>query len=413
MPAPSTELAGIAVAAGVGLLVGIERERSKGDGATRAAAGVRTFLLLALTGAVAQLLGPLAVAVGGAFVALAALASYRYSRDQDPGLTTEAAMLLVYLLGVLAMQRMVLAAGLGVAVAVVLASKPRLHRFTRQVLTTQELHDILLLAAAAAIVLPLLPNRTIDPWQALNPRRLWWLVVLVMGIQAMGYVALRALGARAGLALAGLAGGFVSSTATIAAMGERSRETPALAPACASAALLSNVGTVLQLTVVVGAFSPALLQAIAWPLAASGLVAVIAAAAWSWRALATPAAMEPGRLGRPFEPLHALAFVAIVAAALLLSAVLHAWRGDAGLVWAAGAAGLADVHAAAASLAQLVGVGQVEVAAARWPLVAALVTNSSLKLLFAFLRGGSGYGLRVLSGVAAMVVAFVLGLGLR
>ncbi|MCJ0824616.1 DUF4010 domain-containing protein [Luteimonas sp. 50] len=413
MPAPSTELAGIAVAAGIGLLVGIERERSKGDGATRAAAGVRTFLLLALTGAVAQLLGPLAVAVGGAFVALAALASYRYSRDQDPGLTTEAAMLLVYLLGVLAMQRMVLAAGLGVAVAVVLASKPRLHRFTRQVLTTQELHDILLLAAAAAIVLPLLPNRTIDPWQALNPRRLWWLVVLVMGIQAMGYVALRALGARAGLALAGLAGGFVSSTATIAAMGERSRGTPALAPACASAALLSNVGTVLQLAVVVGAFSPALLQSIAWPLVASGVVAIIAAAAWSWRALATPAAMEPGRLGRPFEPLHALAFVAIVAAALLLSAVLHAWRGDAGLVWAAGAAGLADVHAAAASLAQLVGVGQVDVAAARWPLVAALVTNSSLKLLFAFLRGGSGYGLRVLTGVAAMVVAFVLGLWLR
>jgi len=230
MPTLPVELAGLAVAAGIGLLVGIERERSKGTGAARAAAGVRTFLLLALAGAVAQLLGPLAVAVAGGFAALAALSSYRYSRARDPGLTTESAMLLVYLLGVLAMQRTVLAAGLGVAVAVVLASKSRLHRFARQVLTTQELHDVLLLAAAAAIVLPLLPDRSIDPWQALNPRKLWLLVVLVMGIQAMGYVALRALGPRAGLALAGLAGGFVSSTATIAAMGERSREEPALAP---------------------------------------------------------------------------------------------------------------------------------------------------------------------------------------
>ncbi len=412
MPTLPVELAGLAVAAGIGLLVGVERERSKGAGEARAAAGVRTFLLLALAGAVAQLLGPLAVAVAGGFVALAALSSYRYSRGRDPGLTTESAMLLVYLLGVLAMQRTVLAAGLGVAVAVVLASKSRLHRFTRQVLTTQELHDVLLLAAAAAIVLPLLPDRSIDPWQALNPRKLWLLVVLVMGIQAMGYVALRALGPRAGLALAGLAGGFVSSTATIAAMGERSREAPALAPACTSAALLSNVGTVIQLAVVIGAFSPALLHAIAWPLAAGGVVAVVAAAAWSWHALAASDAIEADRVGRPFEPLHALAFVAIVAAALLLSAALHAWMGDAGLAWAAGAAGLADVHAAAASLAQLVAVEQVAVENARWPLAAALATNSSLKLLLAFLRGGTGYGLRVLSGVVAMVAAFVLGLWL-
>lgn len=400
------------VATGIGLLVGIERERSKGVGATRAAAGVRTFLLLALAGAVAQMLGPLVVAVGGGFVALAALSSYRLTRGQDPGLTTEAAMLLVYLLGVLAMQRTVLAAGLGVAVAMVLASKSRLHRFTRQLLTTQELHDILLLAAAAAIVLPLLPDRSIDPWHALNPRKLWLLVVLVMGIQAMGYVALRALGPRAGLALAGLAGGFVSSTATIAAMGERARETPELATACTSAALLSNVGTVIQLAVVVGAFSPAFLYAIAWPLAASGLVAIVAALAWSWHALKAVEALPAGRLGRPFEPLHALAFVAIVGAALLLSAGLYAWMGDAGLAWAAGASGLADVHAAAASLAQLVAAAQVGVAEARWPLVVALVTNSSMKLAMAFLRGGSGYGLRVLSGVAAMVAAFVLGLWL-
>lgn len=409
------ELTGLLVAAGIGLLVGIERERSKGEGNTSVAAGVRTFLLLALAGAVAQLLGPLAVAVGGGFVALAALSSYRYSQARDPGLTTEVAMLLVYLVGVLALQRTALAAALGVAVAVVLASKSRLHRFTRQILTTQELHDMLLLAAAAAIVLPLLPDRTVDPWQAFNPHRLWLLVVIVMGINALGYIALRALGPRTGLALAGLAGGFVSSTATIATMAERARKAPApaLAPACASAALFSNIGTVIELSIVIGALAPPLLHSLALPLAASGAVAVVAALIWNRRASAARQPMEAIQVGRPFEPLHALAFVAIVAAALLLSAALHARLGDAGLFWALASTGLADVHAAAASAAQLVAVGQVAVAGAHWPLLAAFAVNSSMKLLVAWLRGGAGFVLRILPGTVGMVLAFALVLGLR
>lgn len=407
------ELTGLLVAAGIGLLVGIERERSKGEGSTSVAAGVRTFLLLALAGAVAQLLGPLAVAVGGAFVALAALSSYRYSQARDPGLTTEVAMLLVYLVGVLALQRTVLAAALGVVVAVVLASKSRLHRFTRQVLTTQELHDMLLLAAAAAIVLPLLPDRTIDPWQAFNPHRLWLLVVIVMGINALGYIALRALGPRTGLALAGLAGGFVSSTATIATMAERARKAPALAPACASAALFSNIGTVIELSIVIGALAPPLLRSLVLPLAASGAVAVAAALIWNRRASAARQPMEAIQVGRPFEPLHALVFVAIVAAALLLSAALHARLGDAGLFWALASTGLADVHAAAASAAQLVAVGQVAVAGAHWPLLAAFAVNSSMKLLVAWLRGGGGFALRILPGTVGIVLAFALVLGLR
>ena len=127
-----------------------------------------------------------------------------------------------------------LAAGLGVAVAVVLSAKSRVHRFVRNVLTAQELHDALLLAAAAAIVLPLLPDRTIDPWGVLNLRKLWLLALLVMAINAGGHIALRSFGARRGLLLAGFAGGFASSTATIASMGTRAREHPELALACAS-----------------------------------------------------------------------------------------------------------------------------------------------------------------------------------
>ena len=283
MPPLPDDILGLGVALGVGLLIGIERERAKGTGPRRAAAGVRTFMLLGLVGALAHLVGEIGTLVAGIFVTLAMLASYRRSQAADPGLTTEMAMLVTFFLGVLAMQAMPIAAGLGVVVALVLASKSTLHRFTRQVLSAQELHDLLLLTAAAFVVLPLLPDRTIDPWDAINPRKLWLLVVAVMAVSSAGYVALRAFGSRLGLALAGLAGGFVSSTATIAAMADRAKASPESSASFASAGLVSNVGTIIQLTIVLAALSPELLTHAAWPLAAAGVVAVGAAVVASWR----------------------------------------------------------------------------------------------------------------------------------
>lgn len=399
-------LTGLLAALGIGLLVGIERERNKGEGATRAAAGLRTFALVALAGAVAELLGAIGIAIAGGFVVLAALASYRNTRSNDPGLTTEVALLLVFLLGVLAMRQVMLAAGLGVAVAVLLAAKSRLHRFVRQALSEQELHDALLLAAGAAIVLPLLPDRAIDPWQVLNLRKLWLLALIVMAINAAGHVALRAFGARRGLLLAGFAGGFVSSTATIAGMGSRARGKPALLPACVSAALVSNVSTVVQLAAVVGALSPALLRGIALPLVASGLVVSGFALFSAWRSRGQPVSDGARIGGRPFEPKHVLVFVVIVAAVLLASAAMLDWFGDDALAWTAAVSGLADVHAATASTAQFVAIGRVGADVALPAVLSAFAANSLTKLVVAFATGGRDFGLRLLPGVVAMVAAF-------
>lgn len=412
MPLPelSADLTGFSVAFAIGLLIGIERERSKGEGPARGPAGVRTFLLIALAGAIAQRLGGVGIAIGGAFVALAALAAYRRSPDSDPGLTTEVAMLVTFLLGALAMTAVPLAASLGVVVAVVLASKSQLHRFVRNTLTEQEVHDALLLAAAAVVILPLLPDRSIDPWQALNPRKLWTLVVLVMAINAAGYIALRMLGPGRGLALAGFAGGFVSSTATIAAMGDRSRAAPTLLPQCVAAALFSNVATVIMLATVVGALSPPMLRTLAWPLVFAGVTALIAAAIARGRGRSGSADHAPVAPGRPFEPRHALYFAAIVSAILLLSAAVHDGLGDHGLNLAAGLSGFADLHAAAASVAQLAAAGVTATEGAVWPVCIALVTNSLSKLLMAWLRGGRAYVLRLLPGIAAIVLAFAAGI---
>ncbi|GAB3096158.1 MgtC/SapB family protein [Lysobacter terrae] len=398
-------LKGLAVALGVGLLVGIERERRKGEGPSAGPAGVRTFALIGLSGAVAALLGGVGIAVAGAFTALAALLSYRLSRARDPGLTTEVAMLVVFLLGVLAMRQTGLAAGLGVAVTLLLSAKSRVHRFVRTVLTEEELHDALLLAAAAAIVLPLLPDRALDPWGVLNLHKLWLLAVLIMAINAAGHVALRAFGARVGLLLAGLAGGFASSTATIASMGVRARENPKLAMACAGAGVVSNVSTVVQLAVISGALSPKLLQALWPPIVAAGAVIVVFAlgAAWASRGVK---AHGSELAGRAFEPKQALLFVAIVAAVMLLSAAMLAWLGDAALEWTLAASGIADVHAATASAAQLVAVGRIGTEIAVPAIALAFAANSAMKVVMAALTGGRAYALRLLPGILGMVVAF-------
>lgn len=405
MAVPS-ELLGLAVAFGIGALVGVERERTKGDGPTRAAAGVRTFMLLALVGAIAQLIGPIGIAVAGVFVVLAALVSYRRTRAQDPGLTTEVAMLATFLLGVLALRNASLAGGLGVVMALVLASKSRLHHFTREHLTQQELHDALLLVAAAFVVLPLLPDRTIDPWSVINPHRLWILVVAVMGVSSAGYIALRLFGSRLGLAVAGLAGGFVSSTATIAAMGDRAKASPELTPAFASAGLISNLGTVVQLAVVLGALSPALLARAAWPLIAAGMVALVAAVLSSWRAFASTNAVADLAGKRPFEPKNVLMFVGILGCIVLLAAIARSFLGESSLPWVLAASGLADVHAAAASAAQLVASRQIDSQSALIAVAAALATNSLMKCVMATLKGGIGYARRLVPGIVLMVTAF-------
>lgn len=399
---------GLLAALGGGLLVGVERERSHAGSPRRSAAGVRTFTLAALTGAVGALIGTAALIVAGVAVIALVLSSYQQSRHDDPGLTSELALVLAFLLGALAVGSATLAAGLFVLLAVLLAGKPVLHRFTRQWLSDAELADLLLLAASALIVLPLLPDRTFGPFDVLNPRKLWLLVVLVMAINAAGYIALRAIGGNRGMLLAGLIGGFVSSTATIGGMGQRARAMPTLRRSAIAAALLSNVATVIQLALILAALSPALLRAFAIPLLAAGAGAASVALVFAMRARGESTA-EPTALGltRPFDLGHALLFAAIVAAALMAAAALKHWIGESGVLAAAAASGLADVHAAAVSIGQLAATGTIDPAQATLALVVAFIANSGMKCVAAFGGGGAAYGRAILAGVLLIDVALL------
>jgi uncharacterized membrane protein (DUF4010 family) len=395
----------LGVALAVGVLIGIERERSKGAGPTRAVAGLRTFTLVSLAGALGLWIGgiPVFIAAGAMIGALVAV-GYLRTRDTDPGLTTEIAMVVTFLLGGLAVGEPQLAAALAVVVAILLAFRSYAHNWVKNVLTDDEVRDGLLLAAAALVILPLTPTTAIDPWGVVQPRKLWMLAVLVMAINGLGYVALRALGPRTGLSLAGLLSGFVSSTATIGAMGARTKSQPELHKGAVAGAAASSVATVAQLAIVVGLVSTPTLSLLAPSLVASGLAALTYAGIFTLRSFREAAPGDAPK-GRPFDPKTAVIFVLVVGMTLLLSTLLTQWLGDRGLMLAAAVAGFTDAHAPAISSASLAASGRTQAEFAALAVLVGFTTNMVSKAVVAFSLGDRRYALELIPGLALMAIA--------
>lgn len=402
---PGGSYLGLLVALGIGLLIGAERERRKRDQASPGAAGIRTFTAAALAGAVSlQLGGSVLLAVTIAIVGLLVALSYWATRHgADLGLTTEIALVLTALLGALATRAPGLAAMTAAVTAILLAARTPLQRFVSSVLTEQEASDALILVAATLIVLPLLPDRSVDVYGVLNLRSLWLLVILVLVLSAGGYVAIRLVGARHGLPLAGLLGGFVSSTATIGAMGARARRNAPEAPAAAAAAVLSTVATMVQLGLLLAAISPATLRIAAPSLLIGCGVALAFGVAITLRAFRRPATGEV-RQGRAFSLKSALVFASTVAVVLLASAACEAYFGEGGLIVATAISGLADAHATAISIATMVSAGQVNPGNALIPILLAVSTNTISKLIMAAVSGGRAFLLRVGPGLVLVAL---------
>lgn len=403
MPAFDLEAAkALATAVGVGLLVGAVRERRKADALI--VAGLRTHGLAAMAGAVSLWLDPLAFAVTVALVGVFVALSYRQTRDSDPGLTSEIALVAVCLLGGLAMRAPPLAAGLGVVMAVLLYAKKPLHRLTRELLSEREVHDGLVLLASALVVLPLIPDRTLGPFGAFNPAILWTLVVLVMAISALGHVALRVVGNRRGLAIAGFFAGYVSSTAAVAGFGQRLREAPALMRPAVGAAMLANLASLSLFVPVLLTVSPPLLEQL-WPELLAVAIVLLAGGLLGLRDDGADSVAPPTAETRMFQFRHSVIFALVIAAVLFLSAALNAWVGPRGALAVALVAALGELHAAVATVGNLFKTGALSADQARLGLVGLLVASGLAKTVVAWVSGGRGYGLRVGTGLALSVLA--------
>ena len=403
-PVWSPMFIGLVVSLGIGLLIGVERERSKGIGPGRGPAGVRTFALVALLGAIAASLdSPWLVVAFAIGMAAFATASYWRNRNDNPGLTTEVTLLVTYALGVLANQHPQISAALGVLVALLLASRSWLHELIRQRLSDREMFDGILLAAAALIVLPLLPDHAFDPYGVVNPYLIWRITVLLLLINAAGYVAMRSFKNGQGMAVAGFFGGFVSSAATIAVMAAHAREQPVVMPAAASGAALSSVATVLQLIMILYLANPRLANDLLPVLLIVTLVAAVYGAVLSYLTKQTHLPRELP--GRAFELKRAFGFALLITVVMFVSAFLADRYGAAGASVGVALAGFADAHSATASAATLANSGNMSVTTAVLAILLAVSANTLTKSIIAFVSGGMGFGVRVVLGLVLMMIA--------
>lgn len=418
MPDPSLALTKavtvLTAALGCGLLIGIERERRKGTGPSRALAGVRSFALVSVLGAAAMLMNsPWLVAVGAAFVAALGVVGYARDKSGDPGTTTEIALLLTYLIGALCAWSLALAAGMAVGLTALLAGRERMHHVARDWLHPGEVRDGIVLAALALIALPLMPNRPF--WgPVLNPHLITQLLALLLAIQALAHLSRRLLQARQAMALSALATGFVSSTATIASLGLEVREGRAQARPMAGAALLSCVATMLQLLVVAAAMQPAWLRLIWLPCLAGALLAAV----WGgWLVAALPSSgttrPEGGAVpdgGRMFSLPRAAVVAALLTGVQILVYALQRGFGDTGLLAGALLGALADLHAAAAAVLVQGGPAGAPAKPLREALMAALLLHGVSKAATAWVSGGAGYALRLTPGLLAQSAVSAAGI---
>lgn len=398
----------LAVSLGVGLLVGTERERSKGLDPDRSLAGIRTFTIASLLGAVSTIVNFWLLVVSVICVTVFAAIAYVVRVDKHPGLTTEIMLVFTVILGGLAITAPSLSASLGVTAAILLAAKEPIHGFVRGAVTKEELNDFLILAAATLIVLPLVPNEFVGPFSAINPRNLWLIVILVMFISALGHLALRLLGGRIGLPIVGLVSGFISSIATVGAMGERAKETPALMESAVAGALLSSLSTILQLALLLAAIHHPTLQAMMMPLIFGGVSVALYGLIMTLNSYHKNGA-EMSKPTRSFSVKTALILAAVIAVVLIASAALSAWFGQAGLVVASAVAGLADVHASTISVASLAVAGKLSPANAVIPILVAFSVNAISKAVAAVVSGGKEFASQVIPGLIIQVSATWLG----
>lgn len=390
----------------VGFLIGLDRERAEARKRQRLFAGIRTFPLIALAGAVPMLLIDIAGAalVVASFVAVAAIALVSYLRGSaagDIGATTEMAALATFLLGALAGAGQLLVAGAaGVVVAVLLVAKPRLEAFSRA-LTAEELAATLELAVISVIVLPLLPHRGYGPWQVLNPFEIWLVVVIVAALSFAGFIAERAWGERRGLAIAALFGALVSSTAVTVAMAGRSRRREDQAGSIASAAVLASAATCVRVAVLIGSFGLGMLPRV---LPVAGVMALegLLAAWWLGRQAGGGESGPSGAdVQNPFSLTVAGSFAVIYTLVLLVVEAARQYQGAPGLYAAAALSALADVDAvsiACARLGSADGLWRTPAAA----VTIAVVTNTLTKLVIALVAGRGRFRVYAVTALGAM-----------
>jgi len=400
----------------IGILVGLQREYSHQQAQQEMFAGARTLVLIALSGCVAALVAdwmsaPWAFMV--VFLSVAGLIAVSYfvtASKGDIGLTSEIAALLVFLIGALCYWGLLeIAAAMGVGIAVLLSLKVGVRRFVGRI-TKQDVLATLKFAVITAIILPLLPNRTIGPapLDVLNPQNIWLMVVFISAIGFVGYVLIKLIGSRRGVGVTGLLGGLVSSTAVTLSFTQQSRTHAGLAKPFALAITVAWAMMFARVLVETAVLNTALLEALWIPMGgagAMGLLYCVYLLFFSKEAISS----EDVAFKAPFELGPALRFAIAYAVILVVSRGAQMLLGEVGVYASAALSGIADVDAITLSMARMAGAGTVEIATGSKAIVLAALVNTAVKGGIVIALGASSLRKSILP---ALLLILATGLGL-
>ena len=396
----------LGIALSLGLIVGLQRERTGAP-----LAGFRTFPLITLFGALA---GLLAQQFGGwilaaALVALAALIVMgNLTQKEDPGLTTEAAMGVMFLIGAFLVSGPInVAVILGGTVAMLLHLKPQMHSVARR-LGDEDFRAIMQFVLLSLVILPILPNQSFGPFQVLNPFKIWLMVVLIVGISLGGYIIYKFFGERIGTVAGGVLGGLISSTATTVSYARRTKAVPDAAATASLVIMAASTIVFIRVLILIGASAPHFLPVAVYPIGIimAGL-AVICAAAW-WGSETGQAKMPEQT--NPSELKAALIFAGLYALVLLGTAAAREYFGSRGLYVVAVLSGLTDMDTNTFSVSQMVGTGGVPPGTGWRLVVVAALANLAFKAGIVAALGSKQLLKRMglLFGCSAAVAAAVL-----
>lgn len=403
----------------VGLLIGLEREQAKPETGGAAFAGIRTYPLFALVGALAMMLGPASiwlplVALAGVITLVGISYAVDIRKGNDHGVTTEVSAIATYLLGALAASRgvieplatrLLLVVALGVTMTFLLSSKKWLHGFAARV-SKEDVFATVKFLIVATIVLPLLPREPMGPLDAINPFSVGLMIVLISGMSFVGYVAMRLLGKNHGLLLSAAVGGLASSTALTIAAANRTKQEPDLAPAGAASIAIASAIMVGRVAVLVTITSASLLQYLAFPLVGAALGAVVGALLVYRHTEATPGAEL--EVGNPFDLGNAIRFGLVFAVVLFAVKAARVYLGDQGVYLAALVAGGTDVDAVTLSTAAQLGTEAPR--AAMIAIIIAVAANTIVKSALAAVIAGRALGRRAFLVGGTIIVGAVAGL---
>lgn len=402
----------------IGMLIGIERgweARAKESG--QRIAGIRTHALVGLLGGLGVLLsGLISIWVWPALLlALTAvsLSAYRVHSQQtgDVSITGLVSLLLTFCFGAMAMAgELVLAATAAVITVILLDNKREIHGLLSK-LQAHELDAGFKLLLISVVVLPLLPNEGMGPYQAINPFEIWWMVVLIASISFVGYFAMRGWGASRGILFTSLFAGLSSSTALTLQFARQSRDAPGLSPLLASGILLACGTMFPRILIYCALISPALLSSLIGPVLVMTL-ALYLPALIIWRSHKAGSVDSPELKQNPLDLSSAVSFGLLLGAVMLLAAWFQELMGDQGLYLLAAASGIADVDAITLSLTRMTATG-LDLHTATLAIVVAAAVNSLVKSSMAVFIGTRALGLRVavpmlLSLTGGLIIALII-----